>query len=1338
MKIVQNSNRWLKKLTRAAALMSLALGPVSAYSQDGALYSGAQPSGGASESTGLNRDGYGLQFRGGHVAGDTVGRNDSISFIGLSPYFSAGNSLIFGDTRLGRANEGGLVWSFGSGYRYYVEDWDVVLGGNGYYDRDNLSGTYLNQWGAGAEVLAHAWELRGNYYQTFGDSFALTGQSVKPGSSAFTGSNLTFTRVDAFAEGLQGFDAEAGFLLPGDFAEKIDLRAFGGGYYYDGEAAESFGGWSTRLHADIRQWLELGLKLTNDEQFDTTVSFTAAVHFGGFRSQEHLKRSAIQRFREPVRRNLNVVTLVTSQDAPGQLALDPTTGLPLTVAHVNSNDLGGPFLGTVNDPYRLLQQGLGAGTDLVYVHAGSNFTAGPENIVNLLPGQQLIGEGELTAGRSTQNFVTVQAAGQLLQVELPKSPTFAAAPNLARPNLNGSIGTAVTMADGAQFSGFTITNPTVRGIFSNGAENTIINDVKITGAGTSAIVLTNTKGFTAISNTTLESAAAASGPLMLVSGGNGLVTFTSTDSLLFGSISNTSGTEALVVENMIGGQFTMNRSSVTDDAGEGVVIRNNTGGTAVIDNLVSTNAAVSGLQILNSAGSYSFINTSPQVAALTVDAASQQSILIDGLTGSATFNAPVDITDRNAGGVEITNSSGAVRFSKAVTLTDHLGAGAEAGILIANNLAGGSVEFSDTIDVTATAIAAGAPQRTEGNGILISGNAADSVVRTLGVTTVNGTDLASVAVASNSGDVEFRGETRITNRLAEGVLVTGSSGSVEFGSGTPRRLTQVNNELTSGSAAISVDGNSGTVAFGEAVVVDATGNPGGGAGIDVRNNTGLVNFTDMSVVSTGGTGFFGLDNRLIRASDGLITTTDETAVDIENSGIEITLEQVSSSDAPDYGIRLVETNKADGRSFIIRPTANTTVAGNGGTISGAKGDGLDNNDAAGIYLANAGQVQIREMILTDNEFGVRIENTESYLDSAGDVIKVNDRDEQFFLMQFSLVNDSDIRGIHAVDLMGLQVQDSIFDNNGDDVDTGYDTIYSEFTVALDDTTVVDTYERSGRPFEVLIERSDFTSNQHDVIRIRQVAGAAGAAVRTQLYNNRIEASDSTDPGTIAPFDARPLLDDGFYMDWNGPARILAEGNSFDMRAATDQMAFVFSNTSSTDLTEMSLQTNQIFVNNLGTNTGAVSVDLLGDYQMGDVDGVYRIANNVFSVGGQTPTAMYFVLPPASTARFQSALFQGNQMTLETDGGTGIEIRRAGNGADLSFAANQVSFRDLGNAAERGFVIAPVSGPVRLSGLGNQMQVISNGINGNGFIEALLLVPQGSAIGQTQINGQLLP
>ena len=94
--------------------------------------------------------------------------------------------------------------------------------------------------------------------------------------------------------------------------------------------------------------------------------------------------------------------------------------------------------------------------------------------------------------------------------------------------------------------------------------------------------------------------------------------------------------------------------------------------------------------------------------------------------------------------------------------------------------------------------------------------------------------------------------------------------------------------------------------------------------------------------------------------------------------------------------------------------------------------------------------------------------------------------------------------------------------------------------------------------------------------------------------------------------------------------------------------------------------------------------------------------------------------------------------MESDGGTGIEIRRSGNGASFLFNNNLVNFRDLGTANERGIVITPVNGPVRLGGLGNQMQVISNGVNGNGVIELPLIIPPGSNIGQVQINGVLLP
>ena len=1342
MKIVRNPRRWLKNLFRTAASLSLAAGLQSACAQDGSLLSGSPPSGSASQFLSFNRDGFGAAVRGGHTAGDTVGRDDSITHIGFMPYFNSGNGLFFGDSRLFRGNEGGLGWSFGSGYRYYIENWDVVAGGNGYFDRDDLSGAYLKQWSAGAELLAHHWEARGNYYNTFGESFALTGQSVLPGSGAFQGNNLTYTRVDAFTEGLGGFDTEFGVLLPGDFSEKIDLRAFAGGYYYEGDKQPGFSGWSTRLQADVAQMLELGLKLTDDEYFGTTLSFSAVLHAGGFRSEEHLKRSAIQRFREPVRRNMNVVALQSSLNVPGQVATNPATGLPLTIAHVNSNDTVGPFIGTVNDPFRSLQAGLGAGTDLVFTHAGSLFNAAPENIVTLADGQQLIGEGFIgtaAAGRPTQSFVTVSALGQNLLVELPKSPTFAAAPDLPRPILQNSPGNAVTLADNVQFSGFQIISPTAIGIFSNAAENTIISDVSIVNPGLSGIVLQNTSGTTSISNTGLTSNAAATGPLMRVTGGSGVINFSSTDSFLFGAIDNTSSQAALVVENMTGGRFSMNQSRVTDNGGLGLIIRNNTGGAATIDNFVSTAATGNGVQILNSAGTYTFRKTNAQLNALSITGSTQQGILIDNLSGSATFSAPLNIVDRQAGGIEVTNSSGDVTFSENVVLTDHLGAGTESGVLIDGLLSGSVVEFSEVLTVTSTVAAPGSAQRTDGHGIEIRGGAAGSLFRTQGVTTVNSADLASIYVDTNTGDVEFNGETRVSNRAVEGIIVEGNSGQVQFGARNPRQNTQVDNLQLSQAAAISVLGNSGTVSFGEATVLNAQGNPGGGAGIDVRNNTGLVNFVDMQVDSLGGTAFFGINNNLIRSQDGEILAQDETAVDIEESGIDMTLRRVDSTDAPDYGIRLVETNKDEGRKFVIRPTAiNQFPSGQGGLITGAKGDGLPNLDAAGILLSNAGRVEIREMTLDDNEYGVLIANTESYLDGSGNVIDVNDGDEQLFLMEYSRVDNSDIRGVEATDLVNLVLLTSSFDNNGDDAEFGWDTIYSQYTVALDDIDRTTQYDQADRPFFVNIEGNQITSNQHDAVRIISQPGARGAAILTEIYTNRFTVNDLTDPTSSPIDDARPANDDGFYMDWEGPAQVRFDGNQMDMQALAGQMAFVFDNDATEDLTEMSIQSNRMSITNLGVNPGAVSVDIIGGYDIDNPSRFLEVSANTITVFGATPTGLFFSLQPGTNSRAEQAYFNGNNITLQNDGGTGIQIRRAGQGARFGFDNNIVAFIDDGAQAERGFWFDQVNGFVRLRGLGNQMGVNGWVIPGNNSIEQLLDIPFNASNGQVEINGILLP
>ena len=1332
MKIVRNPNRWLRKLSRAAALMSLAIGVQVASAQDGPFTFGRTPSGSASEVIDSNRDGFGASFRGGHMAGDTVGRTESITHINAMPYININDGLLFGDARLVRANRGDLAWSFGGGYRHYITDWDVVLGANGYFDADQLTGTRFQQWGLGAELLAHGWEARGNVYQTFGDTFNLVGQGINQNSVAFSGENISFTRVDTFAESLKGLDAEAGILLPGDLAERFDVRAFGGGYYYEGANTPGFSGWSSRLQTDIGQWLDLGLKLTHDERYDTTLMFTAAVQIGGFSSQEHTKKSAIQRFRDPVRRNMNVVALTSNIDAPGQIARK-SDGTAFTVAHVNSNGTGPLFNGSVNDPFAQLTQGLSSGKDIVFVHAGSQFNAPPQNIVSLLPSQQLIGEGLIQAGRNVETQIPLNLLGQTFQLTLPDSPSFAANQALIRPTLTGAAGNGVTMNDNSQLSGFIISGASQNGIFSNGKQNVTINDVSVVNAGQSGILLQNTVGITNISDTSVDATTSA-GAAFRINGGNGQINYSSSDEFLLSGIRNTAPAESLLIENMTGGRFTMNLASITDDGGRGVVIRNNTGGGATIDNVSVANSTSTGISIVNSAGDYLFRKTSSALTNIFIDNPALQGILINNASGTVTFNDPLLVQGRQTGGIEISNSSGDVNFSRRVEVRGHSGAGTEAAIFVHDQLAGSSVNFADNLIVSAGT--GGATPGSNGTGINIFNNAVGSLFRVQGNVTVDRTAQTSIQVDSNSGTAEFLGTTLITNRTARGISVNASSGATTFGTASGDR-TEVQNQLNSQFAAIDVTANPGTVRFSNAVVENAQGNLLGGAGLNIVGNTGVVGFTDLDITSVGGTGVFGFNNTEIAISDGIIDSTTATAVDIEQSGININLETVNSSAAPDYGIRLVETNRPQRHTFTVKPAANNATPGTGGIITAAKGNGLDDDDSAGIFLQNAGQVAVSSMTLDDNEFGVRIVNTET----PGGTVLVNN--EQFFQIVDSQVLNNDIRGIHAQNLMTLHADNVEFDNNGDSVANGRETILLSYTTTPDfDPTVIGevaptTYARSSRPFEVLIQNSSFVSNAGDAIRIDQPTGITtgqGAAIRTQILTNTFQINDTTDPTNTDPIDTRPLFDDAITMDWFGAARVIVDGNRVDLTSVGEQQhVFDLTNSSTLALTELSLQNNVITATNIGNDNGVIIADIFGEAEIGDNTGAFRIANNTIRMGGATPTGIFLSLRQVSNVTFQS-----NNIRSESDGGTGIEIRRAANNSFFRFNANTVEFRDLGASDERGFFFTQVTGVVGLAGTQNVMTTLSNGVNGNNFIEVPFSIPANASAGTVEINGVLFP
>lgn len=118
--------------------------------------------------------------------------------------------------------------SAGVGYRQAVGDW--VLGINGYFDY--LNSEYDNdftQLSVGVEALGARQEFRANAY------FPLNDERVVEDFNRAYVANRSLVFRQGIEQAETGADIEAGFHLPVfDSTSPNQLRAFGGGYWYDG------------------------------------------------------------------------------------------------------------------------------------------------------------------------------------------------------------------------------------------------------------------------------------------------------------------------------------------------------------------------------------------------------------------------------------------------------------------------------------------------------------------------------------------------------------------------------------------------------------------------------------------------------------------------------------------------------------------------------------------------------------------------------------------------------------------------------------------------------------------------------------------------------------------------------------------------------------------------------------------------------------------------------------------------------------------------------------------------------------------------------------------------
>ncbi len=189
------------------------------------------------------------------------------------------DAFLFLNSRYTIEDNDQYIGSSGLGFRKITPCKNFIVGANVYWDAINSAhDNDFNQLGLGLEVLSHWVDARFNYYLPEDEQYVV-GRSTASSSSAFerdtfqngvqthsrteTNRRQTFQRREA---GLEGYNSEIGFLLPG-IPARFETRAFVGYYHYDNPFGSDFDGFKARLEthllkgvvADVEYWDDASL-----------------------------------------------------------------------------------------------------------------------------------------------------------------------------------------------------------------------------------------------------------------------------------------------------------------------------------------------------------------------------------------------------------------------------------------------------------------------------------------------------------------------------------------------------------------------------------------------------------------------------------------------------------------------------------------------------------------------------------------------------------------------------------------------------------------------------------------------------------------------------------------------------------------------------------------------------------------------------------------------------------------------------------------------------------------------------------------------------------------------
>lgn len=679
------------------------------------------------------------------------------------PLAQDSDTLLFADIRGMFDNQDASEGNFGLGLRQMLSSgWNV--GAYGYFDlRRSSYGNRFKQVTLGAEALSELFDLRANIYLPVGRGEVYMGDgtssSVGPWTSdaIVSGGSLairhqavqTTTTSYEVEKALAGVDAEVGARLPVfEPGSGFDLRAFLGGYYFDGSDVDPIAGPRARLElvADNLAGLP-GIKLTGGVVYQRD-EVRGDQWIAQARLRVPLQPPAASRDRTDVMERRMTDAIVRDVDVVSNTAEASTaTNETLTTTEAAVSDWNGSAVTSFTQINGASQDGADLQAALDAAGSGGivlvNGTVSTATGITLNAGQTVLGGGTVLRlkGATSGTEVDWTAGG-------------------GSGSISGSSSTLVQLGEDSFLGGIAVENLSTAGgsVAVNAANGAVLREVDVTSA-MGGIRASGVSDFT------------VDGGTLSASGGNAMELVSST---------------GLDIQNM----------EIVQNGDRALGIRADTIAGVIKGNRVTTNGN----------GDSSYLDTDPQAQSTHAFSISNSGGLVVAKNVITTNGVQANgFYIATSGGIEISDNTVTTNnyMSRGINLRDSDGSVISGNVIKTNttndtNWQSGTIAFgiltdhSSNLSITGNEITT---QMRGGSGINVRYGANNTVSDNL--VTTNGSDASAIGFV-RSTEATVRGNTVTTAN------VSGSPG-ISFGVYSHNGLAENNTITSPGSAGVTLN-----------------------------------------------------------------------------------------------------------------------------------------------------------------------------------------------------------------------------------------------------------------------------------------------------------------------------------------------------------------------------------------------------------------------------------------------------------------------------------------------------------------------------------------------------